>query len=218
MEAQLTFAASEPRREAAQLGTDAIHLWRIPYAHDQRRAPLAALLAAYLDAREADIRFGEGPRGKPFLVSRHPLADLEFNWSHSGDYALIGLTRGAPIGVDIERLGKRLRIVDIARRFFDPAEAATLAALSPDTLDPAFTGLWCAKEAVLKSTGAGLAFGLDRLAFAHAGGATWSLARVDPALAAAADWQLAGFAAAPEYRGALAWRGEPKRILAFAPE
>lgn len=214
--AEFAFAVGDPRTAAARLGTRDVHLWRMPYAQAQRRGPLVALLAAYLDVRAGSIHLDENPHGKPFLGPRYAASNLEFNWSHSGAYALVALARGCALGVDIERLGKHLRVVDLAGRFFDPTEAAALAALAPNALNPAFTGLWCAKEAVLKSAGEGLAFGLDRLAFAHIGGPAWRLARVDPALDTARDWQLSGFLAAPEYRGALAWRGPAKRISAFA--
>lgn len=212
----MAFVAGKPRREAERLGAADVHLWRMPYAQSQHRTPLVALLAAYLDVGEADVRLGEEARGKPFIEAPTATADLQFNWSHSGDVALVALTRRVAIGVDVERLGKRLRIIDLARRFFDPSEAAALEALAPDAAGAAFTGLWCAKEAVLKSTGDGLAFGLERIAFAHAGGAAWRLVRVDPVLDTVGDWQLAGFATATSYRGALAWRGAAKHVSAFA--
>jgi 4'-phosphopantetheinyl transferase len=64
--------------------------------------------------------------------------------------------------------------------------------------------LWCAKEAVLKAHGRGLAFGLHRLAFAERDGAL-ALVRADSALGDAADWQLREFVPHPGYRAALAW-------------
>lgn len=215
--ARIAFTPAEPRTAAARLGNDAIHLWRIPYRAGERRAPLVALLAAYAGVAASAIRLGEAPHGKPYLeqpIARRP---LEFNWSHSGDYALVALARDLAVGVDIERLGRPARMVEVAHRFFDPAEAHTLATLEPAARGAAFTGLWCAKEAVLKSAGEGLAFGLDRLAFAHADGALWHLDRIDPVLGEAAGWQLTGFAAAPDYRGAIAWRGAAREIRGFTP-
>lgn len=228
MAPRLDFVEATPGVAAARLGTDSIHLWRIPYALPQGRAPLVGLLAAYLGIPESSVALQEGTRGKPELAlpkvdphrSRQGATNqtLSFNWSHSGDYALIALSREAALGVDIERLRKNLRALEIARRFFDPAEAATLATLELDARDRAFIGLWCAKEAVLKAVGEGLSFGLARLAFARREESDWQLERVDPALGRADAWQLAGFDAAPGYRGALAWRGSPREILAFRPK
>lgn len=221
MSLQLEFAEAIPSEVASRLDDQSIHLWRIPYASSQRRAPLVALLAGYLDVPESAIALDEDSRGKPHLAysagacGDRPL--LEFNWSHSGDYALIAVSRHGAVGVDIERLGKNLRAIEIARRFFDAGEADVLAALDSDPRDHAFIGLWCAKEAVLKAVGEGLSFGLARLAFAHAAGADWDLVTADPALGGAQDWQVSGFDPAPGYRGCLAWRGGNRRIFAFQP-
>lgn len=238
----LSFVAAAPRDAAAGLDADSIHLWRMRYDPSLRRAPLIALLAAYLGVPASLITLTEDAKGKPRLQqaavrsgqTRSPAADaalslrssgqacppgadaaLSFNWSHSGAYALVALARNDALGVDIERLDKKARALDIAHRFFDPAEAGLLASLDPVTRQRAFIGLWCAKEALLKAAGEGLSFGLARLAFASRTGGDWTLARVHPALGTVSAWQLAGFEAAPGYRGALAWRGAPKRLLAF---
>lgn len=204
-----------------RLDGDSIHLWRIPYALSQGRAPLRALLASYLDVPVSAVALDDDAKGKPRLkpvpagFPAGPSVPIAFNWSHSGDYALIALARDGALGVDIERLGKNLRALEIAQRFFDPAEAEALAALDDAARERAFIGLWCAKEAVLKAVGEGLSFGLARLAFAPRNDLDWALQRVDPALGRAEHWQLAGFDAAPGYRGSLAWQGDMREIRAF---
>ena len=223
----LAFAETAPRDVASTLDDRSIHLWRIPYTPSQRRAPLLALLAAYLGIPASDVVLDHNAKGKPQLQAtpsfsgqmqrRGADAALSFNWSHSGDYALVALSRGDAVGVDIERLGKNLRAFEIAQRFFEPGEAAALAALEPDARDLAFIGLWCAKEAVLKAAGEGLSFGLARLAFAHLGGADWKLTRTDPALGEVRAWRVESFDPAPNYRGVLAWRGGAREVFAFRP-
>ncbi|MBU6477481.1 MAG: 4'-phosphopantetheinyl transferase superfamily protein [Xanthomonadaceae bacterium] len=221
MSLHLKFAEAAPDEVAQALDDHSIHLWRIPYASSQRRAPLVALLASYLDVPKSAIALDEDSRGKPHLANsantRGGDALFEFNWSHSGGYALVALSRRGAVGVDIERLGKNLRAIEIARRFFDAGEADALAALDPGVRDRAFIGLWCAKEAVLKAIGEGLSFGLARLAFAHVAGADWALVRTDPALGEARDWQVSGFDPAPGYRGCMAWQGSTRTIFAFRP-
>ncbi|MGH8183015.1 MAG: 4'-phosphopantetheinyl transferase family protein [Rhodanobacteraceae bacterium] len=221
------FVEADPHTTAQRLGTGAIHVWRIPYALSQGRAPLLTMLAAYMGIPASQVVLDQNAKGKPRLQrvsarSGHAQRDeadgiLSFNWSHSGDYALIALARGGALGVDIERFGKKLRALEIAQRFFDPAEAVALAALDPAARDHAFIGLWCAKEAVLKAVGEGLSFGLARLAFRRQDAADWELVRVDPALGDSVDWQFIGFDAAPGYRGALAWLGDMREIHAFHP-
>jgi 4'-phosphopantetheinyl transferase len=202
-----------------RLDAEAIHLWRIPYARALGRGPLRALLGAYSGRPAATLKLVEGAQGKPRLASATTASGgrerLEFNWSHSGQWALIALARGLPLGVDIERLGRRPHALALAQRFFDPAETAALAALDGPARERAFIALWCAKEAVLKATGAGLSFGPARFAFTLQADGDPRLARTDPVMGEPQNWQMAHFAAAGGYRGALAWRGAPRRILAL---
>jgi 4'-phosphopantetheinyl transferase len=134
-------------------------------------------------------------------------------WSHSGDGLLVAFARDALLGVDMEYERPRPKALEIARRYFATAEVAWLASHpaasgSADSLAPrdlAFLRLWCAKEAVLKAHGRGLAFGLHRLAFAERDGAL-VLVEADAALGDPASWTLHEFAPHPGYRAALAWR------------
>lgn len=60
-----------------------------------------------------DLRFTTGPHGKPALASG---GGIEFNLSHAGDWALIGVTRNVPIGVDIERIRENVNMAALLRR------------------------------------------------------------------------------------------------------
>jgi 4'-phosphopantetheinyl transferase len=216
----LTFVEAHPEVAAAGPDSGSIDLWRVPYTLAQGRTPLLTLLASYLRIPASAVILDRDDRGKPHLAhsmsGQGNMCRLDFNWSHSGDYALVAICRDGAVGVDIERHGKNLRTLDLARRFFAPSETEALASFPPEVRDRAFIGLWCAKEAVLKAAGEGLSFGLARLAFAHRGAEDWTLANVDPALGEVAAWQVVGFDAAPGYRGSLAWRGGPRKIRALS--
>lgn len=223
MAGHLDFAPAAPDVVAAALDDASVHVWRLRHAVDDGRAPLRHLLSAYLGIDAADLVLAEADRGKPHIahaasgLAAADASPLEFNWSHSGEWALVALARGLAVGIDVERLGKPVRATALAGRFFDPSEAAALAAVDAAELNRAFTSLWCAKEAVLKASGVGISFGLDRLAFARQADVDWVLERLDPVLGTAPEWQLHGFAAAPGYRGVLAWRGGPRGVRAFEP-
>ena len=217
-----TFVRASPQAAAQGLGPGVIDLWRVPYALSQGRTPLLALLAGYLGIPIPAVILDQNIRGKPHLATSvlgqgNPHR-FDFNWSHSGDFALIAISRDNAVGVDIERYGKNLRALEIAQRFFAPSEAEVLASLLPDVRERAFIGLWCAKEAVLKAAGEGLSFGLKRLVFAHRHAAEWTLASMDPALGEAAAWQLVTFDAAPGFRGSLAWCGAACEIRPLRPD
>ncbi|WP_329741953.1 4'-phosphopantetheinyl transferase family protein [Dyella sp. A6] len=189
------------------LGDDEIHVWWLGYRRELGRAPLRAILASYLDEPADALVLHDDAHGRPELAPPH--AGLYFNWSHSGDRAVVAVARGIRPGIDLERLRPRRRSLDLAHRFFSTAEALALARLAPALLDPAFLALWTAKEAVLKATGRGLAFGLDRLEFTVLP-EPLRLLRLDEDAASA--WQVHPLACDSAHVGTLAWRGPPRRI------
>lgn len=176
----------------------------LPHARGASSDAVARAWLADALGRAADtLAFDTGPHGRPEL--RVPGFDC--NWSHSGDRLAVALGEGVRVGIDIEALRPRPRAVELARRYFAPAEADALAALPADRRDPAFLRLWCAKEAVLKANGRGLAFGLHRLGFAGFD-ARPSLAHLDPELGIPTDWCIEPLAV-EGFAGMLAWRTTP---------
>jgi len=144
--------------------------------------------------------------GRPRLCAAQ--SGFDVNWSHSGDGLMVALGEGVMVGVDLERLRPRPRALDIARRFLAPSEADWLASLPEDDRGLAFIRLWCAKEAVLKAHGRGLAFGLDKLTFRDADGGL-QLVDCDRALGLPESWSLRELEPHAGYRAALAWRPRP---------
>ncbi len=193
---------------AAGLDDGAIHVWSLDYRSAQRRQPLLRTLAAYLGISADEVTLAEGAHGRPQLQSPHD-STLDFNWSHSGDHALIAVARGIAPGIDLERRRPQPRALPIARRFFDSDEAESLAALADDARAAAFLELWTAKEAVLKAHGHGISYGLRRLRILSTP-ERLRLERFDGEDTAA--WQLQRLAVAPGLIAALAWRGPPRAI------
>jgi len=188
---------------AARLGDDQIHVWRLRYEKARRREPLCELLGIYLGLPATAVALVDGAHGRPELAQplRHA---LQFNWSHSGDAALIAVARNVAPGIDIERLRPRAHAMPLAERFFHPEETAALAALDASEQASAFLRLWTGKEAVLKAMGRGIAFGLDRLRLAVTPAEPrliW-LDGDDPA-----QWQLHALPAGVDHLASVAWRG-----------
>jgi 4'-phosphopantetheinyl transferase len=191
---------------AEHLRDDEVHVWRLPFTPAEGRAPLLALLGAYLGRDAGSVHLVSGEYGRPALAEA---STLDFNWSHSGSRALVALARGTSPGVDIEQLRPRPRAWALAQRYFAPDEVAALSQLAPDEREAAFLRLWTAKEAVLKAMGRGLAFGLHRLAIACDGPM--------PRLRVlegddVAQWQLHALQAGEDCVAALAWRGGARRV------
>lgn len=176
----------------------------MPHARGTPTAPLVQpWLAGQLGVDEAALGLWRDAHGRPHLDAAHPGYDV--NWSHSGERLLVALGRGVRVGADLEFLRPRPRAMVLADRFFTADEAAQLHAMPAARREDAFVRLWCAKEAVLKAHGRGIAFGLSRLAFVEGDGA-WRLAACDPALGTPSDWTLQAFAPMPGYLATLAWR------------
>jgi len=201
-----------PAKVAEPLHADEIHVWRLWRPKGAGREPLLALLAGYLGIAPDEVRLVAHEHGRPALDPAHGGA-LDFNWSHSGELALVALARGIAPGVDLEQRRTRANALEIAQRFFTAEEAAWLGTLDEAERRTAFLELWTAREAVLKALGRGLAFGLDRLAFRReaAGLVLQRLDGEDPA-----TWQLQQLGVGTEAFAALAWRGTPRRIRLFA--
>lgn len=156
-------------------------------------------LARSFGGEAGDYAFERDAHGRPQLRG----IALDCNWSHSGGHLLVAAGNDLCVGVDLESLRPRANALALARRFFAAEEIEWLSAREDS--EHQFLRLWCAKEAVLKAHGRGLAFGLHRLAFAEENGALF-LQRCDAELGAARDWNLREFEPAPGTLAALAWR------------
>jgi 4'-phosphopantetheinyl transferase len=129
--------------------------------HRQRsqatRGLLRHLLARYTGASPAAVSFRYGAHGKPALAS----GDIEFNTSHSGDYAVFAFGRGGALGVDIEQVREEMsQLESIARRHFSMIEHQQWAALPDAERTRAFFEFWTRKEAFVKARGDGVFSGL----------------------------------------------------------
>lgn len=188
-----------------------IHVWEMAYAATDRRAPLLAVLAAYLGVEADAVTLEQNEHGRPSFASAHA-SSIDFNWSHSSDRALIAIGRDVSLGIDVERLRSRPRALEIAERYFSVEETEVLRALPAADRASAFLELWTAKEAVLKALGRGIAFGLHRLSIDIECGRL-DIRRLDGENLDA--WQLRRLTVDASSVAALAWRGGSRAIRQF---
>jgi len=127
------------------------------------RGTLRSILGAYLEIETSAVEFSYGPWGKPCLASTETRL-LHFNFSHSENFALCGLTRNSPIGVDIEktREAEAGHHSQLARRFFSKMEYQAIEAAPAKEKTLFFFTCWTRKEAYLKRHGLGLHLPLSR--------------------------------------------------------
>lgn len=164
------------------------------------RGILRQLLGNYLGENSRSLEFTYSDRGKPQLKNDSP---LQFNLSHSQDYALFGFTLDHLIGVDLEYQKAMPDALKLAQRFFAPSEYQLLEELPKEEQPQLFFQLWTAKEAYLKALGIGLS---GSLADAEIGfDQNKALYLFNPVTAdRKAPWSLFSCSPASNYLGAIA--------------
>src|SRR4029434_9313345 len=141
---------------------------KFKFETDRRRyiiahAALRSILSIYVNSPARELQFASGPYGKPKLASIHDNKKIAFNLSHSHEVALIAITQGREIGVDVEWVREDFVFDEVAQRFFTSREVAALRALPLHLQREAFYKCWTSKEAFLKAKGTGLSGQLDEV-------------------------------------------------------
>jgi 4'-phosphopantetheinyl transferase len=219
--------------EFPMLSGDALHVWAVPLDRgratsttlDERLSPderdradgfalvkprqtfvagrvaLRSLLGEYLQLPPEQVPIVLESNGKPRLVG----GDVRFNLAHSGNLALVAVTRGCEIGVDVELVRPIDHAHEIAARNFHAAEQAAIRVATAAELPAIFMRLWTRKEAVLKALGTGLGYPLDAFdtAVDESGGGGWISLPAHGSLADCRCW-LQDIDAGSDYRAAVA--------------
>jgi 4'-phosphopantetheinyl transferase len=116
---------------------------------------LRVILSRYLQCDPAMVSFETGRHGKPRIAGVP--TDVFFNLSHSEGTAVVAVSRGADVGVDIECVRhRRPDVAKIAERFFSAAELSILLSAPMAERHGMFLRCWTRKEALLKACGRGL--------------------------------------------------------------
>ena len=118
-------------------------------------ATVRKILAKYVGCEPIQLVFENSEKGKPRLHQSLNPHDLRFNLSHSNDVALLVVTAGLSVGIDIEAVNYDLAMEEIARAFFSPDEVRSLLTLAKEQRTEAFFCCWTRKEAYIKAKGDG---------------------------------------------------------------
>lgn len=211
--ADLSLPAREQRELDALLTPDeTARAERFRFAEHRRRFSasrglLRLVLSCYLGMPPARIELEYTKKGKPRLAGSQ--VALQFNLAHSGPGWLLGLTRSAPVGVDLEQQLALDDAMAIAKRFFARRESAAIQELPPAERLRAFYRIWTRKEALLKATGLGITGGLRRFVVGHGREAQLFRAPDDPE-----HWSLTNLEPTRDYVGAIALRARGYRLYA----
>jgi 4'-phosphopantetheinyl transferase len=167
------------------------------------------LLGAYCDASPGSLEFDVSEAGKPRLRARGSRAGaVHFNLTHSEDRAILGVSDGRELGVDLEKIRSDVETLAISRHYFFGSERESIENSPPVMRDDQFFRYWVAKEAVLKAQGIGLGFPLDRFRVDFLpDGRTARIETLDPSRLENA-WRVRMLPCDTGWLGAVAARGE----------
>lgn len=121
------------------------------------RSVLRELLGGYVGVPPGMLRFSALERGRPELTGPQRIS---FNVSHSGDYALIVVSSGRTVGIDIEYNDPQLEWRSLVPLVCTEWEQCILDGLPKQMQGQVFFRCWSAKEAILKALGLGITEGL----------------------------------------------------------
>ncbi len=170
---------------------------------------LRRVLARYARKPAQSLRFRRDRFGKPSLAHR---TDVSFNLAHAEGVALIAVTIGRPVGVDVERVTDLDDAFDVAEICFAPAERRVLHAAPAAHVSATFFNCWTRKEAFIKAVGTGLSAPLQAFEVTLAPDTPARLCRVSGSARVAATWTMEALEPAPGYVGALAVRRPHVRL------
>ena len=169
------------------------------------RGLLRMILGGWLSLEPAALRFETNNHGKPHLIGLPDAHRVFFNVSHSGDHAVFAVTDRAEVGVDIEVVREVPDALEIADRFFSPAESDAIRRLPASQLASAFFRCWTRKEAYVKGVGSGLFHPLDTFEVTIDSD-TPQIRSVSAAGPQLEDWSLHDLSQLPVYAAAVAIR------------
>ncbi len=178
-------------------------------------ASLRDILSRYLPCEPSELIFSANEYGKPLLARSNDFSrsnNIEFNLSHSGDFALIAVARGRKVGVDVERIREDIELESLARRNFSPREVSELMALPLEQRTPGFFHCWTRKEAYIKAQGLGLSMPLDLFDVSLSPNEPAILRATRPATNESARWSLRSLEVELNYAAALAVEGNDLEI------
>jgi phosphopantetheinyl transferase len=105
----------------ARFGNDALRKRHI-VAH----AMTLDVLGCHADRPEGRFVLTRGSHGKPYIAGPGAVRHLRFNLAHSGAMAVVAVSDGREVGVEIERVRPDIDIAGLARLCFTDLQSARL--------------------------------------------------------------------------------------------
>ncbi len=188
--------------EAEQARARRFRLERHRHGYIVVHGMLRKILGGYLNIGAREVKFGNGPAGKPAVDGDHNR--IRFNLSDSGGHVLYAVAHDREVGVDVETVRPKPKAAALVNRFFSENEKAAFQKIDADEREDAFLRGWTRKEAYVKAIGKGLRFPLDRFDVSFMPEDQNALLFVQGAPGEPKRWSLRDIDLGPDFRGALA--------------
>ncbi len=117
---------------------------------------LLKILSYYTKMKTNEINLYYSEYGKPFLTTEYEQGEIQFNVSNSFNYLLVGICSNSQIGVDIEKIRKKVNYENLIKRFFSEREKEFFINLDSNDKEHFFFQWWTIKESVIKTIGKGM--------------------------------------------------------------
>ncbi len=127
------------------------------------RVGLRLLLSRYTGLEPHDLRIGYGHRGKPRLENCPYPQELTFNYTLSGDKVLYAISADRQLGVDLEKLPRKISDALMARSKLAFPEQEAWNAVPEEQKGPAMLSCWTRKEAYGKVLGVGIRYFMQQV-------------------------------------------------------
>ncbi|OAF13580.1 hypothetical protein AYJ54_43400 [Bradyrhizobium centrolobii] len=121
------------------------------------------MLGEYLERNPRKVPIIVGQHGKPQLDETISPRGLQFNLTHSHSVALLAVTVGQTVGIDVEDIASFSNpdVSTLAEGVLSKREVEAIMALERESRIRSFLRCWTRKEALLKAVGVGLLAKLD---------------------------------------------------------
>jgi 4'-phosphopantetheinyl transferase len=192
---------------------------RFVFERDRRRfiaahSAMRVTLGSYLGIAPEAVRFATAARGKPHLTD--PARDVRFNLSHSGERALLAVTLGREVGIDIEQTRIVSDMFSVAERVFSPGERERLRQTPGDRQHEVFFRLWTRKESFIKALGDGMYFPLAEFDVSTDAAGSQLLLSCAAAPHEMDRWTTRSFPCEPGYTAAITVEGREFEVIPHA--
>ena len=173
---------------------------------------LRKILSNYLYIPPKEIQIITNQYGKPKLDSELN-NNIQFNVSHSGDFAIFAINLFNEIGVDIEKIDNTINHLEIADNYFSTDEIEFLnISVSQNEIAEKFFRIWTRKESLLKAIGIGLLPDLKKISVIEN---RFHDNELSPNLKASTNniWNIETLIMDNFYKVSLAYSGDLKKII-----